>query len=79
VILQLQGFLGLVGLVLAVVLPVGGAIGVYVHLAVRAELATFLLQLNGTYLRTVVYVSKEVDTDRRITALEAALGGGAGV
>lgn len=79
-------FFSFAGAVVALALPICGAIGVYVHLAVRSELKDFLLQLNGTYLRTALYDQKLADTDRRtldtearIRALEAAVGAGAGV
>ncbi len=42
-----------------------------VRLMVKAALADFMKDLNGTYVRTILYVEKHQDLERRIKHLEA--------
>ncbi len=50
----------------AVLTALAGASAIYVKLAIKAGFADFLLILNGTYLRTVIYESALRAVERRM-------------
>lgn len=59
-----------VGAFCALMVLICGAFSFIMKLMIKASLSDFLVQLNGTYIRSSIYAERHQEMERRLTQLE---------